>query len=32
MEFTEESIEFFKREAQRHNASYQKCDRIIQFW
>ncbi len=23
MEFTKESIEFFKREAQRHNASYQ---------
>ena len=23
MEFTEESIEFFKREAQLHNASYQ---------
>ncbi len=23
MEFTKESIEFFKREAKRHNASYQ---------
>jgi predicted DNA binding CopG/RHH family protein len=23
MEFTQESIEFFKQEAQRHNASYQ---------
>ena len=23
MEFTKESIEFFKREAQKHNASYQ---------
>ena len=23
MEFTKKSIEFFKREAQRHNASYQ---------
>lgn len=23
MEFTKESIEFFKREAQHHNASYQ---------
>jgi predicted DNA binding CopG/RHH family protein len=23
MEFTQESIEFFKREAKRHNASYQ---------
>ncbi len=23
MEFTKESIEFFKREAQRHNAPYQ---------
>lgn len=23
MEFTKESIEFFKREAERHNASYQ---------
>ncbi|MGB3202544.1 MAG: hypothetical protein WBA99_16680 [Nodosilinea sp.] len=23
MEFTQESIEFFKREANRHNASYQ---------
>lgn len=23
MEFTKESIEFFKREAQNHNASYQ---------
>ena len=23
IEFTKESIEFFKREAQRHNASYQ---------
>lgn len=23
MEFTQESIEFFKREAQRHNSSYQ---------
>ncbi|AFZ45211.1 hypothetical protein PCC7418_3089 [Halothece sp. PCC 7418] len=23
MEFTRESIEFFKREAERHNASYQ---------
>lgn len=28
MEFTQESIDFFKREAKRHNASYQAMKRI----
>jgi hypothetical protein len=29
MEFSKESIEYFKREAQRHNASYQSLIRNL---
>ncbi|MGI0479600.1 hypothetical protein ACN4EE_02300 [Geminocystis sp. CENA526] len=33
MEFTKESIDFFKREAQQHNASYQAMIRnLVDFY